>query len=802
LPGFFPLGGPGGGATYGTEYSQAQINNDLTQFPPAYATVRSIPGVSSFHGTLVASCAAGSQRPGFPYGGAAPGADIIYVRTANGNNYVFADSTNILDGIAYVFARAAEAKQACVVNLSASDSLGAHDGTALGEQFLDNLLLEPNRVITLSAGNDNISGAHTSGHVTAGGTTNVVLAYYAYQWDDAIQIWYDGHDRFAVELTVPTTPPTVIGPVAAGGPPVSVAVGGLTITVESSLKQAVNDDNLIEIRLWGGGAVPNGNWNVALHGTVVINGAFDAWVDTSYPPPGSAASHTWQAAVAGSGTMGVPSTARRAIAVGAHDGAANPGILPFSGCGPTRDGRIKPDITAPGFDILGAMLRDMNLGGGLLETPFPISGTSFAAPIVAGAAALVFECRGLGLTSGDIKQLFSALAGLPPIGSPSNTFGFGFLQMSTACSSVLPLTDVWMRDHPTDTGVEPYAGNVTWQSPDIEVYDALGNPVDNPLHDSSNLWNNLVDVTVRNRGTQAATNIDVYLYWADPATNIPFPDEWKSSGIYTGQPDFLQQGNRIVVPLLPALASATVRFAWAPPAPGSNIEGDDHFCLIARVEQEADPSNLGGGGWPVIRGSNNIALRNVHVHATGSEVSSGFAVVGSDEWDALELTCHRLTGRVDVVMPTRGLPWRERVVLDTSREPRPPYGCRCGADPAEDIRRVLNDREAKRILAATGAGEAHVDGGATRLVLRAGEQRLQLSQVRVQHGARMPVRVNVRQPQVTDGVGWIHVAQRSCGKIVGGVSLELRERLHAIVRYDVVRRGDRVEVRPRRERKA
>jgi hypothetical protein len=208
----------------------------------------------------------------------------------------------------------------------------------------------------------------------------------------------------------------------------------------------------------------------------------------------------------------------------------------------------------------------------------------------------------MGLSCGDIKQILEDLAGSPgPV--PSNAFGFGFLQMAAACAAPLPGVDVWLRDSPTDTGIEPYTGDLGWLSPDIEVRDAQDNPVDNPTYDPANLWNNLIAVTVRNRGTQTARNIEVYLYWADPATNLPFPSEWRSEGIYTGQPAFVQQGNKTVVGQLAAGASTTVRFAWAPPAPGSGIRGDDHFCLLARLEQEVDPPTS-EPVVPAIQGSN------------------------------------------------------------------------------------------------------------------------------------------------------------------------------------------------------
>jgi hypothetical protein len=61
----------------------------------------------------------------------------------------------------------------------------------------------------------------------------------------------------------------------------------------------------------------------------------------------------------------------------------------FSSCGPTDDGRIKPDVTLPGENIISAN-NDTNTGTNNCNTR-SMSGTSMAAPGVAGAAALVRE---------------------------------------------------------------------------------------------------------------------------------------------------------------------------------------------------------------------------------------------------------------------------------------------------------------------------------------------------------------------------------------------------------------------------
>ena len=76
--------------------------------------------------------------------------------------------------------------------------------------------------------------------------------------------------------------------------------------------------------------------------------------------------------------------------------ADNPsGMAAFSGRGPTTDGRIKPDLVAPGTSILSAHSRDASVGnfwGTSTDTLYCyMGGTSMATPLVAGCAAVVRE---------------------------------------------------------------------------------------------------------------------------------------------------------------------------------------------------------------------------------------------------------------------------------------------------------------------------------------------------------------------------------------------------------------------------
>ncbi|MBI4394339.1 MAG: S8 family serine peptidase [Euryarchaeota archaeon] len=118
-------------------------------------------------------------------------------------------------------------------------------------------------------------------------------------------------------------------------------------------------------------------------------------------------------------TVGIPGSARDIITVGAVDNSAN--VASFSSRGPTADGRLKPEISAPGVGVSSA---DAGTTTGFVR----MSGTSMATPHVAGLIALMIQRANLSFQPSSVLATLQATSVDRGIVGADNNYGAGVVE--------------------------------------------------------------------------------------------------------------------------------------------------------------------------------------------------------------------------------------------------------------------------------------------------------------------------------------------------------------------------------------
>lgn len=438
------------GFGYGRELDSAALNQALRKAAPsvpgapedppaAYREVAYEPSVAA-HGTHVFDIAAGNGlATGNP--GVAPGATLIFVHVAPsdvGDEESVGNSRRLLEAVDYVFGKAAALDMPAVVNVSLGTHGGPHDGSTLVEQGFDALLSEPNRMIVVAAGNSRLRRSHVAGDVSVGQPREITWQITAGDLTaNELEVWYPGDQ----ELTV-----TLISPAGSRLGPVRVDTTREIKNREQRVGRIIhrlhdpnNGDNQIDILL--DSSLPAGDWKVLLETASGEPVSFHAWIERD-----DKGQSRFAEADASSGfTIGSISCGRGTLVVGAYDGTA-PSRDPsaFSSEGPTRDGRFKPEISAPGQSVRAAK----SLSQGAIAK----SGTSMAAPHVTGAFALLAQAAGRSLTLAEIRAYLTGQP-QPEQGAAWNARG-GFTQLNcvAAIGSVTGIVPVESALAPAGAG--------------------------------------------------------------------------------------------------------------------------------------------------------------------------------------------------------------------------------------------------------------------------------------------------------------------------------------------------------------
>ena len=465
--------------------SSFYVGRDYTTPEEILSLAHSRDGLDQTHGTHTAGIAVGNGYDS-PYRGLAPESDICLVANATGNNVELIDSallsrfnfTTDALGFKYLFDYANQTNQPCVVSFSEGEMQDFWGYDQLWYEMI-NALLGPGRIMVVAAGNEGRvkswfskpAGPETKGmFIRKSG--NIMMLTLKSTADFRLRIVSYADDAAAETFTVAasdvlSSPDSllVLKSQLSPLPFDSVAVEAYPNCYDShetcydiSFYSAEGQigtstplsvevlDNLDEVTCWR----VNGDWT-----TNSLNPLLDAGETTH--------------------NILSPASAPRVICVGAttwRDGIWNHQgdwkeywkapvgeRAPFSSVGPTMDGLTKPDVMAPGNNIISAYssyylenhptANDIKWDvshfdyEGRTYAWNANTGTSMSCPVVAGVIALWLQAKP-DLTPEDVMGVISRTSRRPETGLeyPNNLYGYGEIDAYRGLLDILGVDEI------------------------------------------------------------------------------------------------------------------------------------------------------------------------------------------------------------------------------------------------------------------------------------------------------------------------------------------------------------------------
>lgn len=371
-------GSPPEGYTIGREYSREEINEILLEDNRDGYQLFDTGG----HGTAVLGVMAGNGNASEGnIVGVAPDADIIVVKLGNPDNQGFPRTTQLMLAIDYSLKMAMRLGKPLAINVSFGNNYGDHRGESVIERYMDAVSGLYRLNLVVGSGNEGLSGRHVGGvlqsrpFVYREEIIEMVVENYLTTFN--LQIWKSYNDVFDIYLEIPAG--DRVGPFSSYSRVQNYIVKQNRISVIYGEPTPYNSRQEIYISFTPiDYYITPGIWKIVIVPRQITDGRYNMWL----PVEGSTTASVYFLIPSLDDTVLVPATAKGVITVSAYDSQRGT-YAAFSGRGTGYYELMKkPDLCAPGVNI-----NTCNVGGGYQV----VTGTSFAAPFVTGACALLME---------------------------------------------------------------------------------------------------------------------------------------------------------------------------------------------------------------------------------------------------------------------------------------------------------------------------------------------------------------------------------------------------------------------------
>lgn len=348
------------------------------------------------HGTFLASVAA-SNEPG-EYLGAAPKAYLICVKLRRARQYLIDrylvtednpnlyESTDFMLGMKYVIDESRRLGMPLVMCIGMGTNGGAHDGSALIEEYISFVSQRVGYAFITAVGNEANTRHHTQGVIPATKATERIAVRVGTQGASfTVTINSPGYDKISVGITSPTGEAVSRVSFRSG---LEYRNRLILENTSITIRYYRDSNNTVTVSLQN---ATQGIWNIILYGDLIVGGEYWAWL----PITGQVDADVEFMRPVPDYTVVVPATALRAIKCGAYNSKTQ-SLLVSSSWGPTRLYRVAPDFVAPGVDVKG-----------IYPTGYgTMTGTSVAAAVTAGITALLLQW---GIVNGNKPSMDSDL---------------------------------------------------------------------------------------------------------------------------------------------------------------------------------------------------------------------------------------------------------------------------------------------------------------------------------------------------------------------------------------------------------
>ena len=385
------------------------------------------------HGTHVASIIAGGQIGMTDYVGVAPGADLIIIKSP-------LDSESILDGISFAAEHGAK-----VINMSFSSYLGFLDGTDDEDVAISEAFLKYGITTALAAGNLGNQPKHARFTVASGTQTNTTL-YVINPPDYSFLslLWRSDNNDEHIILSAPGHGDVIdLGAFSdiVGNP---FEISGDNISAYVFADTSIKGTNRVIVQV----SAPEHFWDSGTWKITFTNPSGEAITADGYAWDNSwtGGALRFTSNIDYTHTISSPGTSDMGVTVSSWN-EVNNDISYSSSTGPRIDGVAKPNVAAPGDSIRAAFNSLSNLWASR-------SGTSMAAPHVAGALALIAQvAKNQWATFTSLEQGSGGYS--HHYNTPSSSWGYGLVDPLWSIQNLL-----------VPSGSEIYWGGVPYLATD------------------------------------------------------------------------------------------------------------------------------------------------------------------------------------------------------------------------------------------------------------------------------------------------------------------------------------------------